>query len=548
VGASELATCLALGCLGFTAGCGASVEGGAAQAGAAPDQRLVPAQLQHRGQLRYFYASSDAAGPNMVLFEDPQAPRLVSLTHPEGRYRAGIGEWSESGRTFAYQLFSEEAGIQPYRFMLSDVAQGFKPQLIEHPGLSERAYVIGWVGERALGVQTGTYHDNPDTYFWTGHYLWIDAQLGSVTELGQIPSGATSSQPFGVDASDEHLWASRFGLVYLDSDCSLVYLEDPIARQTLLNDCTAVASWSADGSFLAVTTKTARQLYQHVGQSLERSALPAAESVPLTARWSWAPSGAKFVLSSSNGSSEPLTTLAVGDASTHAFAPVAELPGLNYATLLSSVLLLASRPANAAQPRATYLADLSQLHDAAPVLLLPLDAGASAIAPPVASSDSQRLYFPEQPLREIRLEGGQASQINTLFSETHPVGSALFRLLNDDQIGLFTTAEPEQTPPGGDSVNTFERNRQYLLNLGSERSVVPLGTFELKQRSYSTGIHTFISAPQLGGILYLGDDQRGRFIDWLGFDDITQRVRLFDASACCNVIDVPRQLAAVTPE
>jgi hypothetical protein len=123
----------------------------------------------------------------MVVFEEPTAPRIVSLTSPEGRYRVGIHEWSPGGGRFAYQLFSEESGIQSYRFQLANAARGFAPEALEHEGLRERAYFIEWVSERAIAVQTGVYHDTPDTYGWTGRYLWIDVEQGSVTELGDSP-------------------------------------------------------------------------------------------------------------------------------------------------------------------------------------------------------------------------------------------------------------------------------------------------------------------------------------------------------------------------
>jgi len=546
--ARSLTTCLGIACLALVSSCGAKASSDSNDA-ASPDQIRVPSELQRPGQLRYFYAGN-AAGPSMITFEAPAAPHVVSLTHPEGHYRAGITGWSPNGRTFAYQLFSEESGIEPYHFMLADVGQGFAPHAIEHPSLRERAYFVRWVGDRAIAVQTGVLHQGLDDYGWSGHYLWIDTQQERVTDLGPLARSLVDSQAFGVlpalDASTEHLWTSRLGLVYLDASCALVYLADPTRKQTLIRDCSARASWSGDGSFLVVTTDTARQIYQWVDGHLERWAFPALESSSPAATWSWAPGSPLFGLFSVTGDSRDrlITSLAVGDVRTRVLASVAELPNISYASFVTDGLFMASHPSDADQPARKYLLDTTQLPSDSTLQLVPLAAAQSASDWPVASSDSRRLYFAAHPLLEITLEAGRVGHIDTLFQEAHPVRSVLFRFLNDDNAGLLTTVEPEQIAPGGDSLSAFQRNHQYLLNLAGERAVVPLGTFDLRHRSGSSGLHTFASAPQLGGILYQGDGEHGGFVDWLGFDDITHKVRLFEAAGCC-LLDLPPAIDGV---
>ena len=545
--AANAVKCLALGWLGLSLGCGNSAARVDASGRAPGDQALVPPQIQKPGQLRYFYANGGAQGPSLVLFEDPERPRVLSLGYPEGRYRAGPAAWSPGGRAFAYQLFAEETGIQPYRFLLADAAQGFEPRPIEHPRLNQRAYFVRWIGERAIAVQAGEYHDGYDDYGWTGRYLWIDVPQGSVTDLGELAGESLESPTFGVlpaaPASTAHLWASPFGLAYLDGDCGLVYLEDPAQKQTLVRDCSAVGSWSGDGSFLLVTTDTERRLYQRVDGRLEPStALPTTGSPPPTARWWWAPSVPRFALSEieTDADGRPvIESLAFGDARTGAYVPVADLPSVRYADFVTDDLFV-TRLGDENQPVVSYLTDLTELGSGSALQFAPLEASAPSSGLPVASSDSRRLYFPEDPLVEIALEAGRPSHFTTLFREQTPVRSVLFRLLDGGETGLLTTIEPEQFAPGGDYDTAFDRQRQYLLDLRSAGAVVPLGTFDLTHRSNALGLRTFISSPQLGGILYLGDNERGGFVDWLGFDDIKHKVRLLESPGCCLVLTPPR--------
>jgi len=545
--ARGLATSLAVLWLSCATGCGAKAAantetGGPPDRATADNQARVPAEIQHAGELRYFFAAKSVDGPKMVVFEDPHTPRIVSLTHPEGRYRAGISSWSGSGRTLAYQLFSEETGIQTYRFTLADIAQGFEPRPVDHEGLRERAYFISWVADRAIAVQTGVYHNEFDYYGWTGHYLWIDRERGTVTDLGSLAGSSADSQKFGVlsalDASDEHLWTSSFGLAFLDERCNLVYLETPEKSQKLLTDCSAVGAFSKDGSFLAVNTASAHLLYHRVDGRLERWEFPGLESSLPKAQWRWAPNSSKFILYSADADQSwppPLTGLAFGDASTRAFAPVAELNGLNYANFVTDDLVIASSPESTTQVGSTYLLDLRQVQDNE-LEFVPIAAQGS----PAASSDSRRLYFPEHPLREITIEAAHAAQTSTLFSEATPVQSILFRLLNDDQVGLISSIEPEQVPAGSGPESGFERVRQYVLNLRDPRAIVPMGTFDFTHHSGSTGMHSFVSAPDLGGIFYLGDDERGGYVDWRGFDDIAHSVRLLQAPGCCFIAPPPK--------
>jgi len=57
------------------------------------------------------------------------------------------------------------------------------------------------------------------------------------------------------------------------------------------------------------------------------------------------------------------------------------------------------------------------------------------------------------------------------------------------------------------------------------------------------GIDTFQSAPQFGGIFYVGPSARGYYVDWLGFDDISRKVRLFEFQSNLIGVDFPATIA-----
>jgi hypothetical protein len=50
---------------------------------------------------------------------------------------------------------------------------------------------------------------------------------------------------------------------------------------------------------------------------------------------------------------------------------------------------------------------------------------------------------------------------------------------------------------------------------------------------------------QAHGDSFLGDGERGRFIDWLGFEEVTHTVRLLEGPDCGDFVDVPTQLSAI---
>ena len=98
---------------------------GTTDVGQNTDQALVPPQIQKPAVPRYFMVDDDAVGPEMVLFEDPEAPRIISLTDSEGSHALRTS-WSASGQRFAYQLVARQTDNAPARLMLADLNQDFE--------------------------------------------------------------------------------------------------------------------------------------------------------------------------------------------------------------------------------------------------------------------------------------------------------------------------------------------------------------------------------------------------------------------------------------
>ncbi|HXK20880.1 MAG TPA: hypothetical protein VNG33_23880, partial [Polyangiaceae bacterium] len=419
--------------------------------------------------------------------------------------------------------------------------QDFAPRAVEHPDLAEEAFQMAWVGDRAVVLETGSYADVPDARGWSARYLWVDAESGAATDLGYVPSLTTGDAGISRDPEQASIWASPVGAVFVDHACNLVYLEKPSVATTLLSDCSAQAAWSGDASFLVVTTDTERTLYEQVDGQLRRVELASPVFVQsFKSHWQWAPSAPRFVIYDGGGSVDThLTSLVYGDARSAELHAFPNLPPLNYVSFATDRLLIASDWSGD-----KYALDVSQLSPNDEAALVPLGLADNPDSLLIASRDSSRLYFTENPFNVLELSKGQPTQSEILFTESRPVAQVKFRLLDDDNAGLLTMIEPERKPVGGGDASSFEPHHQYLLNLGSERAVIPLGSFNLAAGTDALGIRTFQSAPQFGGIFYVGSSADQLYVDWLGFDDISHKRRLLDFASSLAGVDMP---ASVTP-
>jgi len=516
--------------LGLLVGCGRTSgragAAGATDVGSDADQALVPPLLQKPQVSRYFVVDDDAAGPELVVFDDPEAPRVVGLGRAEGSYSRWLTRWSPSGRRLAYALTAKQLGITPNWLMLADLASDFAPRTVEHPALANFAHGLWWVGDRAVMVVTARYSDAPDARgYYDARYLWVDADSGAVTDLGELPQSAA-------DPESASVAPTQTGALYLDRDCNLTYLEQPGRLQTVLKDCNAQAEWSGDGSFALVTMAAGRALYELKNGQLQRATAISAELASFQgAHFGWAPGAPRFVLFEGGDAPDSrISALAVGDARQAQLTTFASVPPANHASFVSDELLVAEDWSGD-----KYVLNVATLASGAAPELLPLGLGAQPGDMLTATSDSSRLYYPRDPLLELRLTAGRPGERETLFDEPHPVAQVLFRLLASDDAGLLTTVEPER---GRDALASAVHH-QYLLGLGQQRGVVSLGSFVRAVGTDAPGIDTFQSAPQFGGIFYVGPSAHGYYVDWLGFDDISRKVRLLEFQSNLIGVDFP---------
>jgi hypothetical protein len=509
-----------------------------ADAASPSDQALVPAELRKTGMTRYFVLRDVTRGPELWLFEDPHAPRVVPLSDSGSTYAASDLAWSASGQRLAYGLTATTAGTSPpNRLLLADAESGFVPRALEHDNLLDYAHRLAWIGDRALLVVTARYLNDFDLRGYDASYAWVDADSGVVTDLGRLPP---AEEPYDVptrDPSDVDLATSSAGALYTDSNCDLVYRPSADHEQTLIHDCQASATWSDDGSFALVSQASARSLYALVdGRRLELAPELSAALAPFaSAKLAWAPHAARFVLSeASSDSSGELVRLAYGDASSSQLSTFDALPPATSARFVSDDLLLLS--SSHGEP---YLLDVRQLASGSPPEFLGLGVEVNPLAALVSSSDSRHLYNPQDPFVELELEAGTVRPRGVLFDEPSPVGSVYFRLLQTDSAGLLTMVEPAQGMPA----EQRETMHQYLVTLGAERAAIPLGSFEHRLGTASRGVETFQSAPQFGGIFFVSSGESGHAVDWLGFDDIARKVHLADYTSGNAGLEFPAQLA-----
>jgi len=516
--------------LGLLLGCGRTSErAGAAAAtdvGSNTDQALVPPELQKPQVSRYFVVDDDAAGPELVRFDDPEAPQVVGLGRAGGSYSTWLTRWSPSGRRLAYALTAKQLGITPNWLMLADLASDFAPRTVDHPALANFAHGMWWVGDRAVMVVTARSSDVPDARgYYDARYLWVDADSGAVTDLGELPASVANPE-------SARVVATQTGALYLDRDCNLTYLEQPFHPQTVLNDCSAQAEWSGDGSFALVTTAAGRALYELKNGQLQRSeAISTALAAWHAAHFAWAPAAPRFVLFEAGDAVEnSISALAVGDARQAQLTTFASLPQANHAGFVSDELLVADDWSGD-----KYVLNVSTLESGAAPELLPLGLGEQPGGALTATSDSSRLYYPRDPFLELQLAAGRPGEREVIFDEPQPVAQVLFRLLARDDAGLLTMVEPER----GRDASASAVHHQYLLRLGQQHGVIPLGSFTRAVGTDAPGLDTFQSAPQFGGIFYVGPSAHGYYVDWLGFDDISRKVRLLEFQSNLVGVDFP---------
>jgi hypothetical protein len=525
--------------LGSLLGCGGSTERPErpdatrpADVGSAADQAKVPPELQKPNLGRHFVVNDRVRGPELVLFHDPDAPQVVSLADPAA-YQLRATSWSRSGRRLAVLLRASNAGIDPpNRLVLADAQNGFEPRSIELPEPTEVGYRLEWVGDKAVVAVTAWFLDENDFRGYGGRYLWIDADSGVVTQLSELPPlvagdlTASSQRPSGVT-----LQPSPSGLLYVDRGCDLRYLEQPGSEQRVLNDCGARVVWSADSSFVMVTSASERAIYEPVhGQLLRAAAISDAIADRPRARFAWGPRAPRFVLHEGEQSLQ-ISRLAYGDAR-GSLVTLTNLPQAEYAQMVSDDLLVAVDLG-----RDQYVLDVSTYDEAAPVELASLGLTDSLPSSLVATSDSSRLYYPQNPFEELRIANASVER-ETLLNEPRRIDLVSFRLLQSDDAGLLTMTEPESER---DSLR-FATTHQYLLDLRAERQVIPLGTFDMGRGVDARGVAVFQSAPQFGGIFYLSRSEHGHAVDWLGFDDISRKVRLVEFDSSRISIDFPDTL------
>lgn len=81
------------------------------------------------------------------------------------------------------------------------------------------------------------------------------------------------------------------------------------------------------------------------------------------------------------------------------------------------------------------------------------------------------------------------------------------------------------------------------MTLDAGHLTISLGSRDFATEIAALGLQTFQSAPDFGGIFYLGDDAGGTFVDWLGFDDIGHKVRLLQNIASnASSLDFPKSV------
>ena len=495
-------------------------------------QELVPAVLQRPDLRRYFVVNDEARRLELIEFQRPSAPRVVDLG--QTGYRAARTSFSPSGRRFAYGLSATELTPAPFnQLWVADAEDDFAPTRIEGASLSDPLFQLAWIGERALLTVNAALTEEGRVY--RSAYSWIDLDTLEVTELSRLPPRATDGS--GAQApSSVLLEANEAGVLYVDERCDLVFLSAPWLSQRLLNDCHARAEWSGDGSFVLVTSEAGRDIYELVGTELWPSPeLSSALAAFPTAKFRWAPRAPRFVLTvGGEALGVPVAALSYGDARARTLVAFPDLPDVNDVGLLTDDLLVAS---NWSGER--YVWGVPASTSSATPSLRPLGLSDVTGASLVSSSDSSRLYYPRDPLLTIALEQGQPVAREELFDAPHPVERAQFRLLDSDEAGLLTLHEANRGAPGA----AVAKTHQYLLGLGREASVIGLGSFDLAVGTTAEGIATFQSAPQLGGILYVGTTAGGRFVDWLGFDDIGRKARLLETTAANLHLSVPPVVA-----
>lgn len=512
-------------------GCGRTAhEDNGGDSASADDSRqvLVPESIQKPGMLRHFVIH-DTSGPELVRFGDDQAPRVLSLTHPDGAYHSFEGKWSPSGNRYLYRLVADAAGIPGAHLMLSALDDDFAPRELGDLQLAQSLQQLAWIGDDIAFAQTGDVRRDGNV----GHYYWIDVRSGEVVDLGEVPSAQSASESGELSRGG---WPSRNGLSYLDRDCRLTYREDLGDAQVLLPDCDLSAAWSPDGSLFLVSSPSQRALYRRVDGRLQpvEGVSDALATTP-SEHFNWAPSSSRFVAYSGGHDVDlSITRLAVADGETDSYVELTDLPELNYVGFATDTLLVGVKWGGE-----SYAITMDGISSGRTVLT-PLGHG-DAHGLPATSSDSSRAYYAKNPLIELQLDDGYPQRSRELFHESRPVVGQQFRLLEDD-AGLLTLFEDEVNAPGGSASTAVARHHQYLLRLGNDDAVVSLGSFNLAIGTDSFGVETFQSAPGLGGVFYVSTGGRGHIVDWLGFDDITRKRRLVEYSGVLAGVSFPSHI------
>ncbi len=521
--------------LSLTLGCGRTSKDGDETTAppAVGDQALVPAELQLPGTKRYFaiYATQD---PAMFVFETPDAVRRVSLVLGDGQYRSWRSAWSASGTRYAYQLQAPSLDVtNPTPFGIADVERDFAPMPIEHPELQGQSVRdLEWIGDHAVFATVATYSGALDAMGYSGRYLWIDADSGTVTDLGPLPPG------FVPDTAPRY-WTSPYGVAFVDGDCRVVYGESPGTQPTSVKDCQAQGSWSGDGSFLQLASDGERQLYRRQNRVIEPVAEPwASFAAPTGSTWNWAPHEARFVTFEGGSQSDtPITKLGVGDAERGLYVELTDLPRLHYAQFANDDLLILQdwEGTQYALQVSSVAAGRTELHS--------LELSQYPGAPPLASRDSSRLYYAQNPFVELQLVDGRPTSSLALHDERMPIEEVKFRFVSGDRVGLLTAVEPASQSP-----SQLRRYHPYLLELDGAHNVISLDAVNVAIGTDAAGPRTFQSAPHFGGIFYIGEDPQGMFVDWLGFDDIGHKVRLLGGVASTVYgLDFPSSAGSTLP-